>query len=105
MADRVEAVTGSALHDAILTHPTISEYFLYGVYLDLVAGTDAVSPAPFPVCRSLWSARDGEALSAESAASRMRPGDVSVAIQSTVDLPIEARRAFLRGLEAELASR
>lgn len=105
MAERIESVTGSALHEAILTHPTISEYYLYGVYLDLVAGTDAVTPAAFPICRSLWSVRDGETMSAEAAASRMRPGDVAVAIQSTVDLSIEARQTFLHGLEAVLTSR
>lgn len=105
MAERIEAIKGQPLHEVLLTQPTISEYYLYGLYLELVAGTEAVSPAAFPICRSLWSFKDGETLSPESAASRMRAGDVAVAIQSTVNLPMGSRAALLRGLEAELASR
>lgn len=104
MAERIETVNSMPLHEVLLAQSTISEYYLYGLFLELVDGTESVSPVDFPICRSLWNLKDGETIKIDEVASRMRPLHTAVAIQSTVNFPLESRAALLRDLELKLAS-
>ncbi len=98
----LEERAGQPLHEILLSEPAISEYFLYGVFVDTYR-QDKVSPRAVSLCKSLW--RGGSSLvgQANDIAGRIGDGQVAVAVQSTEPLTLDERAALYRALEMAVA--
>jgi len=93
---RVEEVAGRAWQDVLTSQIQLSEWTLYGVYVDEVLGPDAaVCRTDRTLCHSYW---DTVPLSLEMGRKfldRRHKDDVAVLIQSKSRTPIEIRRQLL----------
>lgn len=95
MVERIEAVHGRPYHDVLLTFPSISEYFIYGLFADLLLREPVLDPASRSVCNSFWPATPDEAFDTGRQVARMEPWHKALAVQSTHAFPLAAReRAF-----------
>jgi hypothetical protein len=94
MVARTEDVTGRSIHDTICALRTISEYYLYGLFLDIVEGHGAVSPTDVSYCNSYWPASDDVSYDFKAHMAQMNPKHVALAIQSTYPLPSPEREAI-----------
>jgi uncharacterized protein DUF6492 len=96
MQRRIEAVTGRPWMEAMAAHLHVSEWTLYGVFVDEVAGAPAnTAHAPSTPCHDYWGP---DALDAPAAAAFVRgcpEGHVAILIQSTSSTPVDVRRGAL----------
>lgn len=104
MARRIEERTGKPMHDVLIREASISEYYLYGVHVEHVAGPGTVTPRAFPICHTFWSGvpRGDEVA---RVAAGLKPDHVAVALQSTRSLPLADRAALYAGIEHALANK
>jgi hypothetical protein len=93
MTARIEAATGRAWHDALRGEQSFSEYFLYGLFADLVMPDPPLSPGPVTPCRSLW---DDAAAGVDTGAllDGVGPLHAAIAVQSTHPLDETGRRTL-----------
>lgn len=98
LANVMEQRGGRPLHEILLSEPTISEYFLYGVYVEATA-LEYVSQQSFPICHTLWQGAVDRIHDAEKLAEEFRSSQVSVALQSTSAVTLESRRRLYNKLE------
>jgi hypothetical protein len=99
MRDRIQQVTGRPWLDAVAGQLHISEFTLYGVFVDDVLGERAnVAPTESMLCHSYW---DPAPLSLDAAERFVRAAtdeDVAVMISAKSNTPLDVRRAALSRL-------
>ncbi len=81
MVERIEAVHGRPYHDVLLTFPSISEYFIYGLFADLLSQEPVLAPADRSVCKSFWPAGPEEAFDLDRQLVLMEPWHKALAVQ------------------------
>lgn len=91
MVARIEAQTGRFWVDALLDQPTISEYFIYGLYIDYVCGPDRVAVETQSYCNSFWPEQG--AFEIDQLLARLKPKHCAFAVQSTEGVEADARLA------------
>lgn len=98
LRNRIEQVTGRSWLDAVASQLHISEFILYGVFIDNVLGERAdVAPADSMLCHSYWGTSP---LSLDAAVRFVRAApddDVAVMISAKSHTPLVVRRAALSG--------
>lgn len=103
MVERIEAVHGRPYHDVLLTFPSISEYFIYGLFADLLLQKPVLAPADRSVCKSFWPAGPEEAFDLDQQLGQMEPWHKALAVQSTHGFPLPERERAFRDALARLA--
>ncbi|GAA6201855.1 DUF6492 family protein [Aquicoccus sp. SU-CL01552] len=95
MVARIEAAHGRPYHEVLLRHGTISEYFIYGIYADLVAGNRGLAAETDSYCNSFWPETEGAPFDFKAQVARMTPKNCAMAVQSTHGFPVAERaRSF-----------
>jgi hypothetical protein len=93
---RVAERTGADWMDAVGSRRDISEWTLYGVFVDQVLGKDREVPATSSsFCHSYWETTPLDAAAATDFVAGMADDDVAVLIQSKSGTTLDARRAAL----------
>lgn len=99
MRERVENVTGRPFADAFAGMLHVSEYILYGVFVDEVLGAAApVAHTDDMLCHSYWDETPLDADQAARFVAGRAPGDAAVMISAKSGTPLAARRAATAGL-------
>lgn len=98
MADRIETRQDKPLHQAIFLASTMSEYYLYGLFVDMCGQADRLAASDVSFCQSFWSADQTARLDVDAVHAGIAPGNFAVAIQSTNDFPLEERRKLYEAL-------
>ncbi len=91
---RIEAVHGRPWHEALRDAGSFSEYFVYGVYADLVRGGAGLSASDASLCHSYWDAAPIGPGDMARHLGLMRAHHRAVAVQSTHAFTAQARRAL-----------
>ena len=97
MQARIKDVTGKAWLDAFTSEQTISEYILYGVFVDEILS--AAGPRPPGVWGVSLNAHQRTPLDHDAAiafANRLGPAAVAIMISARSDTPEEVRRTAIR---------
>ena len=101
LRDRIEEVTGRRWLDAIAAELHVSEFILYGVFVDRVLKKSAeVSAANSMLCHSYWEATPLAPASAAGFVSGLAPEDVAVMISAKSGTPLDVRRGALSGVRS-----
>ena len=104
LRDRIEDVNGRPWLDAIASQLHISEFILYGVFVDEVLGASAkVIPADSMLCNSHWGPEPMAHASVPQFVRSLQPDDVAVMISSQSDTEPDVRRRALSGVRASVA--
>jgi hypothetical protein len=93
---RIEATSGHCFALALGRAPTLSEYQLYGAFVDGVAGMAGHFASADALSHTYWS---GEALDSrrlDSFMSELKPHQVALCVQSFTGTPLELLRKLLR---------
>lgn len=103
MQARISESTGRDWLDAFSSQLHISEFILYGVFVDQLAGTEA----PWPTldrdfCHNYWDREPLTPAGAEAFADRLPPDAIGMMISAKSRTPLPARHAAVRRC-AELA--
>jgi hypothetical protein len=100
LCDRIQDVSGRPWFDAIASELHVSEFILYGVFVDRVLGASAsVLPADSMLCHSYWEPAPLAAEAAAGFVSRLAPEDVAVMISAKSGTPLDVRRQALSGVD------
>jgi len=104
MIKKIESVHGCPIHDVIFRTKTMSEYYLYGIYVDLVAEGAGLLTEDVSFCKSYWpkvenDSSDADALLLQS----FDPKQCAIAVQSTNEMYLEDRRALYARAETSLS--
>lgn len=102
MTTRIEATHGRPWPEVLVGEATISEYYLYGVFVDLLRGTGGLAEVDNSLCLSFWS--DG-AIVPETHFAKARPDHVAMAVQSTHALSFADRVALYEKARAHFVER
>jgi hypothetical protein len=103
LRDRIEDVNGRPWLDAIASQLHISEFILYGVFVDGVLGASAkVIPADSMLCNSHWGPEPMAHASVPDFVRALQPDDVAVMISSQSDTEPDVRRLALSGVRASV---
>lgn len=96
LRDRIERVNGGAWLDVIGAQLHVSEFILYGVFVEAVLGTTAnVSETDSMLCHSYWNPTPLSASSAGEFLRALPAEDVAVMISAKSRTPLEIRRQAL----------
>jgi hypothetical protein len=96
LRDLIQEVTGQPWLDAIAAQRHVSEFILYGVFVEAVLGASAgVFKADAMLCHSYWDPAPLDATSAAKFVSRISANDVAVMISAKSRTPLDVRRAAL----------
>jgi hypothetical protein len=96
MCDRIQQVTGRPWLDAVAGQLHVSEFILYGVFVDDVLGDQAnVAPVESMLCHSYWDPSPLNLDTAERFARAVPDEDVAVMISAKSHTPLEVRRTAL----------
>ena len=96
LRERIETVTGRPWMDALGSELHVSEFILYGVYVDEVLGESAdVFPTDSMLCHSYWDLQPLEREAAADFVGEMAPEDVAVMISAKSRTPLAVRREAL----------
>jgi Family of unknown function (DUF6492) len=99
LRDRIEHVTGRPWLDAFTSQLHVSEFILYGVFVDGVLGTSAdVFAADSMLCHSYWEPAPLVPASAAGFVRALAPDDVAVMISAKSGTSLDVRRAALAGV-------
>ncbi|KPP83950.1 MAG: hypothetical protein HLUCCA08_00415 [Rhodobacteraceae bacterium HLUCCA08] len=101
MAARIEEQSGKPLHEAIFAERTMSEYYLYGVFADLLGGADGLMPEEVSFCNSYWPDDETGPVDFDALKARLQPKHVAMAVQSTHQLTAQDRAALYRRADTE----
>lgn len=104
MVDRIETVHGRPYHDVLLTCPTISEYFIYGLFADLRHNAPGLAPGDISLCNSFWPAAPDVPFHLEAQLAKMNPWHKALAVQSTHHFQPAARAEAYAAAVAKLAN-
>lgn len=101
LRDRIEAVTGRSWLDAIGGQLHVSEFILYGVFVDEVLGASAgVFATDSMLCHSYWNLEPLEREAAVEFVGSAHPDDVAVMISAKSRTPLAVRREALSHVSA-----
>jgi Family of unknown function (DUF6492) len=101
LRDRVESVTGRPWLEAIGSQLHVSEFMLYGVFVDEVLGAEAdVFATDSMLCHSYWDLSPLEHEAAVEFVAAADPDDVAVMISAKSRTPLAVRREALSRLPA-----
>lgn len=103
LTERLAEVAGTDWRIALARAPHFAEYILYGVYADRVLGLDKAGlfPTDQTLCLSRWTEGFDNADDEAAFIEAIGPQHVACLVQSTIEMPIAARRAlFERACEA-----
>lgn len=78
-------------HQVLLAERSFSEYYLYGLYLDHVAGLSKVARTSSALCRSYWPAQGTTRIDLAALLANAGTTSYALAIQSTEPLPLTER--------------
>jgi hypothetical protein len=99
LRDRIEEVNGRPWLDAIAKQLHLSEFILYGVFVEAVLGASAeILETDSMLCHSYWDPAPLCAASAGEFVQALPPGDVAVMISAKSRTPLDVRREALSGL-------
>lgn len=104
MVDHITATKGIPLHEAIFGEKTMSEYYLYGIYADLVAQAPNLHSEDVSFANSYWPDNETGPVDFTSLKARLQPKHVAMAVQSTHELTSADRDALYRRAEVEFVS-
>ncbi len=96
LLERIEQVTAGKWHDALIRHFRFSEYVLYGVFCDHVAGPHQalVSHTRAPLCQSSWQFDLATAAGADGYIAGLGADTVAANVQSNLGLDAGTRDAI-----------
>ncbi len=101
---RIEAVTGRPWLDAIASQLHISEFILYGVFVDGVLGASApVIPEDSMLCHSHWGPEPMADATVPGFVGSLQPEDVAVMISARSDTEPDVRQRALSGVRSSVA--
>lgn len=95
---RMERVTGRYWMDAVTAQRSISEWTLYGVFVDEFVKDMAVRATGASLCHSYWDPRPLTAEEAAEFGAATGPEDLAILIQSKSRTPMAVRHGVLRAL-------
>lgn len=96
LLDRIERTAGRPWLDAVTAQLHISEFILYGVFVDEVLGASAqVAPSGSMLCHSYWDPSPLSAAQAAGFAAALPDSDVAIMISAKSGTPLDVRRAAL----------
>jgi hypothetical protein len=99
LRDRIQQVTGRPWLDAVAAQLHISEFILYGVFVDDILGERAnVVPVESMLCHSHWDPSPLSLDAAERFARAVPDEDVAVMISAKSGTPLDVRRTALSGI-------
>lgn len=103
MQERIEAITGRPWLDVFCSQLHISEFILYGVFVDEVLGAGGDRPpTDITVCHNTWDRVPLDHDAAMAFAEKLPPDAVAMMISAKSGTPDDVRRAAIRRC-AELA--
>ena len=104
LRERLEAVTGRPWLDVIASNLHISEFILYGVFVDAVLGASApVIPEGSMLCHSYWGPEPMAGGTVSAFVRALQPDDVAVMISARSDTKPGVRREALSGVRSSVA--
>ena len=104
LRERIEATTGRPWLDAIASQLHISEFILYGVFVDDVLGASApVIPEDSMLCHSHWGPEPMADATVAAFVGSLQPDDVAVMISARSDTEPDVRRRALSGVRSSVA--
>ena len=96
MQQAIRATTGKDWLDAFTAQLHISEFILYGVFVDEVLGASAPRPpADVTVCHNYWERTPLDRAGAVAFAERLDPDAVAMMISAKSDTPLDMRRVAI----------
>jgi Family of unknown function (DUF6492) len=96
MQDRIEQITGRPWLEAVAAQLHVSEFILYGVFVDEVLGEKAnVTPTDSMLCHSYWNHAPLNLDGAEEFVRATPIEDVTIMISAKSNTPLGVRRAAL----------
>ena len=91
MVKRIEEIHAMPFHITLFGAATISEYYLYGIYANLIAKDAGLVLEDTSFCNSYWPADETDSVDFTSLRNRLRPKHCALAIQSTHKINLAAR--------------
>jgi Family of unknown function (DUF6492) len=105
LRERIEQVNGRPWLDAIASQLHLSEFILYGVFVDAVLGTSArVIAAESMLCHSYWGPEPLARAAVSGFVRGLQPADVAVMISAQSKTQPEVRREALSGVRFSVAA-
>lgn len=96
LQDRIQQTTGSHWLDAVAGQMHFSEFVLYGVFVDRVAGPHVnVAETNSMFCHTYWKRTPLDIAEGERFVQRMCAEDVAIMISAKSGTPLEVRRKIL----------
>ncbi len=96
MQQRISETTGKDWLDAFCAQLHISEFILYGVFVDEVLGTSAPRPpSDISVCHNYWERTPLDRDAALAFADRLEPNAVAMMISAKSGTPADVRRVAI----------
>ncbi len=96
LQERIQTVAGRHWLDVLGGQIHLSEWILYGVFVDQILGTPTNEfAASDTLCHSYWDTTPLDTEAAAAFVHRLPAGDVAVLIQSKSGTPVEVRHAAL----------
>ncbi len=105
LRERIEQVNGRPWLDAIASELHISEFILYGVFVDAVLGTSTgVTAAESMLCHSYWGPEPMARAAVAGFVRDLQPDDVAVMISAQSETQPAVRREALSGVRSSVAT-
>lgn len=94
MTQRMEKTAGRAWHDVLLSEKTLSEYYVYGVFIEQIHGAQDYWTEGANLCRSYWLDEDKQSVDEAWLLDGIEKHQVAMSVQSTNLMEIDHRRAL-----------
>lgn len=98
MTARIESTQGFHWYDVLRYLHSLSEYFIYGQFVDSGGYEDQLAGSDQSFCLSFWPGREDEPFSLDGQSQRLKPHHVAMAVQSTEKLDLDARNEIFKGM-------
>ena len=100
MIAKIEQTHSRPWYQVLAEQPTLSEYYLYGIFSDTLGPDSGLQPEGQSFCLSHWPASNETPYDFDKHMSRMHPKHCALAIPSIYPMP-EERRAHVARMAAE----
>lgn len=104
MTQRISETHGRPWYEVLLGEETLSEYYIYGLYVDHLCGTGTLAPDPMSFCHSYWPDTDDAPMQADAHVGGLDPRHFAMAVQSTHPLSVADRVAMYEKARARSAA-
>jgi hypothetical protein len=102
LLDHVERTTGRSWVDVVASQLHVSEFILYGVFVDCVLGESAdVCAAGSMLCHSYWDTQPLDRAAVAGFVRELAPEDVAMMISAKSGTPLDVRAEALSTLHLE----